>query len=74
MNNSEVIKMAVVPADRYTVLEEKAWQAINNAKSGEDALKILTKGMSRQQREAFELGMLAKAYSIENTVRGIQVS
>lgn len=66
--------MSVVPPDRYTILEEKAWQAINNAESGEEALKILTKGMSKPQREAFELGMLAKAYSIENTVRGIPVS
>jgi hypothetical protein len=64
----------IVPEDRYKILEEKAWTAINNSTTGAAAIKALIKGMSRQQKEAFELGMLAKSYSMENIVRGIAVS
>ena len=66
--------MTLIPPDKYKELEDKAWTAINNSCSGDEARKTLTKGMSRQQKEAFILGMLAKSYSVENTVRGIPQS
>jgi hypothetical protein len=63
--------MTLIPPEKYKELEDKAWQFVNNNPDTGNVLEKFTKNMSDAEKEAFELGLLVKSYSIENSMRGI---
>lgn len=56
----------IVTEDRYNILLDRVETALN--KHGKKAIDVLIKGMSKPQRDAFEMGLIVKQLDIENRI------